>query len=143
MTNRELTATSANEGALPRAAMLKALAIAILTTAVVLLVIAAQAGTYTNGVVKDQGGRPVVGAIVTLTDRQLRRATSFYTASDGSFQMPDMVPGQYDLRVRRAGYADLAQNGIAITGQPRELQFTMSVENNPNELAWQLPANRW
>jgi hypothetical protein len=56
--------------------MLKALVIAILTTVLVLLVVAAQAGTYTSGVVKDQIARTVKDAIVTLTDRQIGRATS-------------------------------------------------------------------
>ncbi len=142
MTSREYT-PSDFEGSMTRSAMLKAVAIALLTTALVLLAVVAKGGAYTSGVVKDQGGRPVVGAIVTLTDRQLGRATSVYTASDGRFQMPDIAPGPYDLRVRRVGYDDLVQNSIAITNRPQELRLTMSTEDDPNELAWQLPANRW
>ncbi len=142
MTSREYT-PSDFEGSMTRSAMLKALAIALLTTALVLLAVVAKGGAYTSGVVKDQGGRPVAGAIVTLTNRQLGRATSVYTASDGSFKIPDIAPGPYDLRVRRAGYDDLAQNSIAITNRPQEMRLTMSTEDDPNELAWQLPANRW
>ncbi len=142
MPGREYT-HSAFEGSMTRSAMLKAVAIALLTTALVLLAVVAKGGAYMSGVVKDQGGRPVAGAIVTLTDRQLGRATSVYTASDGRFQMPDIAPGPYDLRVRRVGYDDLVQNSIAITNRPQELRLTMSTEDDPNELAWQLPANRW
>ena len=108
MTSREYT-PSDFEGSMTRSAMFKAVAIALLTTALVLLAVVAKGGAYTSGVVKDQGGRPVAGAIVTLTDRQLGRATSVYTASDGRFQMPDIAPGPYDLRVRRVGYDDLVQ----------------------------------
>lgn len=143
MTSRGFSDTSAFEGSMTRDALLKAVAIAGLAAALVLLAIAAEGGTYTSGVVKDQGGRPVAGAIVTLTDRQLGRATSVYTASDGSFKIPDIAPGPYDLRARRAGYDDLVRNRIAITSRSQEMRLTMSTEDDPNELAWQLPANRW
>jgi virginiamycin B lyase len=138
------TAPSATDGSITRAEMLKALAIALLTTALVLLVAAAaKSGTYTSGVVNDQGGRPVKGAIVTLTDRQLGRATSVYTASDGSFKILNVAPGPYDLRVRRIGYADLEQSEIKITDRPPIIKLSMSTLLDPNEVAWQLPANRW
>src|ERR1700687_5988585 len=123
MTSRQMTTTSAFEGSLTRTAILKALAIALLTTALVLLAIAAQGSAYTTGVVKDPGGRPVKGAIVSLTDRQLGRATSVYTASDGTFKMPDIAPGPYDLRVRRVGYTDLEQSAIAIMSRPQEMKL--------------------
>ena len=145
MTNRQSTANSAsrNSASGARAALLKAVSIAAMASALMLIALAAEAGSYAAGAVRDQTGRPVAGAIVTLTDRQLRRATSVYTASDGHFNMPDLAAGQYDLRVRRAGYADLTQNGIALTGHQGEMQLTMNTEDDPNELAWQLPANRW
>jgi len=143
MTSREFTATSFFEGSINHAMMLKALAIAALTVALMLLAIEAEGGAYTGNVVRDQSGRPVAGAIVTLTDQRLGRATSVYTASDGSFTMPELAPGRYDLRVRRAGYEDLSQSGIAITSQPRAMQLAMTIVTDPNELAWQLPANRW
>ncbi|HXR24549.1 MAG TPA: carboxypeptidase regulatory-like domain-containing protein [Candidatus Binataceae bacterium] len=143
MTSREFTATSFFEGSINHAMILKALAIAALTVALMLLAIEAEGGAYTGNVVRDQSGRPVAGAIVTLTDQRLGRATSVYTASDGSFTMPELAPGRYDLRVRRAGYEDLSQSGIAITSQPRAMQLAMTIVTDPNELAWQLPANRW
>src|ERR1022692_3286252 len=143
MTSRQMTTTSAFEGSLTGTAIPKALAIAILTTALVLLVIAAQAAAYTSGAVNDQRGRPVKGAIVTLTDRQLGRATSAYTAADGTFKLPDLATGPYDLRVRRAGYSDLEQSAVAIPIRSPEMKLTMNTLDDPNELAWQLPANRW
>jgi hypothetical protein len=56
------------------------------------------------GVVRDQNGRPVVGAIITVTNRKLDRGTSVFAAKDGSFRMPALEPGPYDLHVRRVGY---------------------------------------
>ena len=145
MTNRQSTANSAsrNFSSGARAVLLNAVSIATMASALMLIALAAEAGSYPAGAVRDQTGRPVAGAIVTLTDRQLRRATSVYTASDGHFNLPNLAASQYDLRVRRAGYADLTQNGIALTGYQGEMQLTMNLEDDPNELAWQLPANRW
>ena len=95
------------------------------------------------GVVRDQNKRPVVGATITLTNRELERSTSVFAAKDGSFRMPALEHGLYDLRVRRVGYTDLSQNGISLQSQKDNVTLTMSTENDPNELAWQLPANRW
>lgn len=59
MTSREFTRISSIEGALTRIAMLRAVAVAILTTALVLLlVVAAKGGAYTNGVVKGRERTP-------------------------------------------------------------------------------------
>ncbi len=143
MTRSEFSGTSFFEDSINHAWILKALVIAALTIALMLLAIEAQGGVYASGVVQDQHARPVVGAIVTLTDQQLGRATSVYTIDDGSFRMPQLPPDPYDLRVRRAGYEDLAQSGIAITNPPREMHLAMTTVTDPNELAWQLPANRW
>jgi streptogramin lyase len=57
--------------------------------------------------------------------------------------VPEVAGGQYDLRVRKAGYEDFAQNEVAIGERTAEMRFVMTVVKDPNELAWQLPANRW
>lgn len=95
------------------------------------------------GAVRDQNGRPVSGAIVTITNRELGRSTSVFAAKDGNFRMPTLENGLYDLRVRRVGYKDLSENGISLQGHSGDMTLTMITETDPNELAWQLPANRW
>ncbi len=95
------------------------------------------------GAVRDRNGRPVSGAIVTITNRELERSTSVFAAKDGSFRMPTLEGDLYDLRVRRVGYKDISETGISLKGHDSGLAITMSVETDPNELAWQLPANRW
>lgn len=95
------------------------------------------------GVVRDQNGRPVAGAMITLTSRELRRSTSVFAQGDGKFRMPALERGVYDLRVRRIGYVDLSQREIPLPSQTPAVTLTMSTETDPNELAWQLPANRW
>ena len=96
-----------------------------------------------SGAVRDQSGRPVAGAMVTLSNRGLERSTSVFAAKDGSFRMPALESGLYDLRVHRVGYEDLSENAISLQGEAGGKTFTVSAETDPNELAWQLPANRW
>jgi len=95
------------------------------------------------GVVRDQNGRPVEGATITITNRELERSTSVFAAKDGSFRMPALERGLYDQRVRRVGYKDISENGISLKDHAGGVTLTMITETDPNELAWQLPANRW
>jgi len=76
-----------------------------------------------------------------LTNRKLARQTTVFTASDGTFEAPGLPAGTYDLRVRRPGYQGIEQLETKFNGKP--LALTIAVETDPNELAWQLPANRW
>src|SRR5579863_2689600 len=95
------------------------------------------------GAVRDQNGRPISGAMITVTSRDLDRGTSVFAAKDGGFRMPALEAGLYDLRVRRVGYKDLSSNAISLRSPSGGVILTMSSETDPNELAWQLPANRW
>jgi len=95
------------------------------------------------GVVHDENGRAVAGAIVTMTNRRLERGTTVYAAPDGRFRIPTLEPGVYDLRVRKVGYKDQTENALTIGDKPVQLSLTMITETDLNELAWQLPANRW
>src|SRR5208337_2527949 len=73
----------------------------------------------------------------------LERSTSVFAAKDGSFRMPALERGLYDQRVRRVGYKDISENGISLKDHAGGVTLTMITETDPNELAWQLPANRW
>jgi virginiamycin B lyase len=134
------------------------LAVAALTAALVALVpsvataapaaMAAQAAhpvePIVAGVVTEEaGGRPIAGALVTLTERALLRGTTVYAGPDGRFRMPALTAGLYDLRVRRIGYQDMEEHGLSIGTAPLHLKLALTQESEPNELAWQLPANRW
>ena len=88
------------------------------------------------------GGR-LAARSITITNRELERSTSVFAAKDGSFRMPTLEGDLYDLRVRRVGYKDISETGISLKGHGSGLTLTMSAETDPNELAWQLPANRW
>jgi streptogramin lyase len=107
-----------------------------------------------GGLVRDDSGKPVPGAMVTALHREAQRATTVFTDAAGTFQFPPFEPGIYLLRVRREGYKDLHARPLRCDSErcwdasdrPTEvarLDLTVETETDPRELAWQLPANRW
>jgi virginiamycin B lyase len=95
------------------------------------------------GSVTDADGKPVHGAMVTFAHRRFQRGTTVFTDTAGRFELPPLETGMYDLRVRRPGYTDLEERGLALKSERREMRLTVAAETDPNELAWQLPASRW
>jgi streptogramin lyase len=78
-----------------------------------------------------------------MSHRHAQRATTVFTDTAGAFALPPLAPALYDMRVRRAGYKDLEEQGLALKDGVRAAELTLSVETNPDELAWQLPSSRW
>jgi hypothetical protein len=78
-----------------------------------------------------------------MSHRRAERATTVYTDAGGAFTLPPLTAGLYDLRVRRPGFKDLEQQELALKDGVRRAELTLAVETDPDELAWQLPANRW
>ena len=95
------------------------------------------------GTVSDSNGKPVVGAMVTVTNRELRRGTTVFAQADGRFRFPPLEAGEYSLRVRRPGYEDLNRKTITLSDGTVRLDLKIVVETDPDELARQLPASRW
>ncbi|GIW41736.1 MAG: hypothetical protein KatS3mg076_2313 [Candidatus Binatia bacterium] len=96
-----------------------------------------------RGTVREVGGRPLGGALVTLAHRELRRATTVYTDREGRFVFPPLDAGSYDLRVRRWGYEDVVRKAVPIGHRPAEFALEMAPLEDPREKAWQLPASSW
>jgi TonB family protein len=74
-----------------------------LTAAVVILAAAQRPAPVIGGVVRDAAGRPVHAIeiqVVTPTGATL----TILTAADGSYEIPIKTPGQYDIRIERAGF---------------------------------------
>jgi hypothetical protein len=78
---------------------------------------AANAQTVTGsltGTVVDQGGALVVGATVQLTNETTKQVREFNTSGNGTFIFPDLVPGNYDLRITHSGFRTYVENTIPI-----------------------------
>jgi Carboxypeptidase regulatory-like domain len=85
------------------------------------LALAANAQTVTGsirGTVADSGDA-VLGATVGLTNQITRQALEFLTDSSGAFVFPNLVPGDYDLRITQPGFKTFVQNGINIAANER------------------------
>src|SRR5215471_9422586 len=57
-----------------------------------------------NGTVTDPSGAVVVGAKVTITNRDTGQAIATATNSSGNYTSGTLAPGNYSLRVESQGY---------------------------------------
>jgi hypothetical protein len=90
--------------------------------AILLLSTAAQAQTVSGsirGTVADPENAVVAGATVSLTNPLTRQALEFVTDVNGTFVFPNLVPGDYDLRVTNPGFKVFVQNGVHVATNER------------------------
>src|SRR5882672_8903553 len=82
------------------------LAIMLLISSVGIAVSAqtSSSGTIT-GVVKDEKGAVVPGATVTVTNLGTNSSRTAVTTSEGTYEISQLVPGDYRLEVQTQGFA--------------------------------------
>ena len=80
------------------------------------------------GQVSDASGAAVVGATVTITDRDTALKRSATTDASGRFNFPQLKPGSYSVKVEAEGFAS-QQNEVvsAGLGQRQSVDFTLKV----------------
>ena len=71
-------------------------------------------GAQVSGVVRDAGGGALPGADVTITKTDTGAVRSVVTSGDGSFIIPNLAVGPYQLRVALAGFTTYVQDGIVL-----------------------------
>ena len=78
-------------------------------------VIGAPAGSV-SGIIRDSHGVPLGGAVVTLLEGQFnpRVRTTLTTDGTGKFEIKDLFPGLYSIKVSVANYAPLLRSGIRV-----------------------------
>ena len=93
-----------------------------------------------HGSVRDAGGGPVGGAMVSVSRGDPIESRTVFTQLDGSYRVPGLrAADDYSVRVRRIGWKDLR---LAAAG-PGRLDLVLERETDPAAVADQLPANRW
>lgn len=91
-----------------------------LTAALVLLStpvpsVLAQGSAVLTGTVTDPQGDPLPGVTVTLnSSAEVRKNLSTSTNQQGYFHMADLAPGDWELRFRLEGFAELVRGGITL-----------------------------
>ncbi|HTZ56788.1 MAG TPA: carboxypeptidase-like regulatory domain-containing protein, partial [Acidobacteriaceae bacterium] len=91
----------------------RALAFAVIATCCSVGMVFAQSTTATlNGTVTDTAGGVIADAQVTITNQATNQEVQTTTHSDGSFSMPGLASGTYQITVTKTGFSSLTQKDI-------------------------------
>ena len=96
-------------------------------------------GADLDGLVRDESGGVLAGAVVTIVNAETAVARTIETGPDGRFRALALPPGSYSIRLDRSGFATENRDGIVLLlGQSASVEFTMklaAVEEGVNVLA--------
>jgi hypothetical protein len=85
-------------------------------------------GATVSGSVLDPSGAKVPDADVTITNVGTGIVTRTTTKSDGIFNVPNLLPGNYEVTVAAKGFSTLLRKGITLTvGQELILNLSVSM----------------
>ncbi|MGH9613161.1 MAG: carboxypeptidase-like regulatory domain-containing protein, partial [Bryobacteraceae bacterium] len=65
-----------------------------------------------NGTVTDSAGAIIPDAQVKITNQATRQAVETRTSGDGTYSMPGLASGTYDVTVSKTGFSSLTQKDI-------------------------------
>jgi hypothetical protein len=86
----------------------------------------AQATAAVNGTVRDPAGAVVTEATVVLHNRDTNLDRTAVTNGVGSYVMPEVLPGNYDLKVNKSGFGPAVKSGInLVVNQTATYDFTL------------------
>jgi hypothetical protein len=81
-----------------------------------------------TGVVTDESGKPVEGAMIVPTSREAGGPPipeiAILSATDGRYRWP-LRPGRYDVTVRAEGYEDVTRQVTVTAGSVATLDFVV------------------
>jgi len=104
---------------------------ALLFAAVLVLALSAtpvlgQATAALNGTVRDSAGAVVIDAAVVLHNRDTNLDRTAMTNSVGTYVMPEVQPGNYDLKVTKSGFSPAVRSGVSlVVNQTATFDFTL------------------
>jgi hypothetical protein len=80
-----------------------------------------------GGVVRDTSGAVIPGATLTMTNKETGQVNTVVSNTDGVFNLSNLAPGQYDLRVEAFGFiVSVLQNLTVVAGKILELNVTLT-----------------
>lgn len=116
-------------GGMALAAVVVAPAVTLLTPAV------AAAQDYTNGtlagVVRGSDGNVLSGAAVTVRSTAQGATRNVTTGANGTFRIPLIPTGRYDVVVDAPGYETLSEQVVVSLGDSSSFTFTLAAEGAP------------
>ena len=85
-------------------------------------------GAELSGTVSDASGAVIAKAALTLRDLDTNRTYTATATESGSYVLPNVTPGRYELRVSYTGFANFTRTGIVLTvGQTATINVTLEV----------------
>ncbi len=87
-----------------------------------------QASASLNGRVTDPRGDPLTGAAVTVTNAAGGIARDTVTNGEGLYNVPSLVPGNYNIKVTAQGFSTNETKGVELlTGSSLSVDIQMSL----------------
>jgi Carboxypeptidase regulatory-like domain len=81
-----------------------------------------------SGTVVDPTGAVIPGATLTISQPSTGFTRTMTAAGNGAYSFPDLIPGQYVLKVSAKGFADAISNDVTVvTGRVLDLNIHMTV----------------
>jgi hypothetical protein len=88
----------------------------------------AQSGGSVSGLVSDSSGGTVVGATVTIRNRETGAERSVSTDDTGRYNAASLAVGTYDLKVEKPGFRSTSLTNVTlVVGQREAISFTLQV----------------
>src|SRR4029077_3296877 len=86
------------------------------------------AGSQLSGVVRDSSGAAIPGVEVTATKTDTGQVRTVFTAADGSYALPNLPIGPYQLKVVLQGFNTYIRDGIVLqVGSNPEINVSLAV----------------
>ncbi len=80
------------------------------------------------GVVKDAQGASIPGATVTATNSATGLTRDAVTGDDGGYNLPNVLPGSYDVKVSLQGFKEAVKTGVPVTaGTVSRVEISLEV----------------
>src|SRR2546421_6324544 len=88
------------------------------------------------GTVTDQSGQPLAGVkIVARSDTQIGGAKVTYSTSEGTFRLPGLQPGTFEVGASAPRLRHVLQKGVRVSvTAPAEIDLIMEVETAVEEV---------
>jgi len=103
-------------------------AIIVLLGALLSPAVRAQSGGSISGLVSDPSGGTVVGATVTIRNRETGAERSVSTDDTGRYNAASLAVGTYDLKVEKPGFRSTSLSNVTlVVGQREAISFTLQV----------------
>ena len=85
-------------------------------------------GAQLNGLVRDESGGSVAKAAITLREVDTNRTYSAVSNDNGTYVIPNIAPGHYELTVDATGFSKSTHTGIVLSvGQVATIDIDLKV----------------